>query len=313
MSGEMSHANYAGRLAPSPTGLTHLGTARTALMAFLRTRSVSGRLLMRIEDIDTPRVVAGSAETIVNDLKWLGIEWDGEPVFQSRRFALYERAIEQLRTAGHAYPCTCSRKEILAIASAPHADDHNNAGDNETRYPGTCRSRVSHDDGRTPSWRFRMPDREPGFTDQLHGQQSGREASDFVIKRADGVFAYQLAVVVDDIEMGVTEVVRGDDLLSSTPRQIALYQALGAPVPTFLHVPLMLGEDGVRLAKRHGAVSISQLRNEGHSPESIIGFLAFTLGLLDRIQPISARELVAAFDLTRVHREPTRLTLPIPR
>lgn len=306
----MSLTNYTGRLAPSPTGLTHLGTARTALLAFLRARSVGGRLLMRIEDIDTPRVVAGSAEMILNDLKWLGIEWDDAPVLQSQRFPHYDAAIEQLRARGLVYPCTCSRKEILAIASAPHADDH---ADNETRYPGTCRGGVSHSDGRTPSWRFRMPDREPGFTDQLHGHQSGRDASDFVIKRADGVFAYQLAVVVDDIAMAVTEVVRGDDLLSSTPRQIALYQALGARVPMFLHVPLMLGEDGVRLAKRHGAISISQLRNEGHAPESIIGYLAFTLGLLGHIQPISARDLVATFDLTRLHREATRLILPIPR
>jgi len=301
----MLHANYTGRLAPSPTGLTHLGTARTALLAFLRARSANGRLLMRIEDIDTPRVVAGSAETILSDLTWLGIKWDGEPIFQSQRFHLFDAAIEQLRARGLVYPCTCSRKEILAIASAPHADDH---ADNETRYPGTCRNGVSHSDGRTPSWRFRMPDREPGFVDQLHGLQHGRDGSDFVIKRADGVFAYQLAVVVDDIEMGITEVVRGDDLLSSTPRQIALYQALGARVPTFLHVPLMLGEDGVRLAKRHGAISISQLRNEGHSPESIIGYLAFTLGLLDREEAITASELVQHFTLTHVRREPFRIT-----
>lgn len=300
---------YVGRLAPSPTGLTHLGTARTALVAFLRARKAAGQLLMRIEDIDGPRVVPGSTETILNDLTWLGIAWDDAPCFQSQRLSLYDAAIDQLRARGLVYPCTCSRKEIHAIASAPHAEDHAN----ETRYAGTCRNGVSHSDGRAPSWRFRMPDREPDFVDALHGARVAQAGHDFVLKRADGVFAYQLVVVVDDIAMNITEVVRGDDLLSSTPRQIALYQALGAPVPAFLHVPLMLGEDGVRLAKRHGAISISQLRTEGHSPESIVGYLAFTLGLIDRIQPISARELVAEFDLAKLHREPTRLTLPIPR
>lgn len=259
---------------------------------------------MRMEDIDTPRVVPGSAETILRDLQWLGLDWDEQPIFQSQRFDHYEQAIARLRSAGLVYPCTCSRKEIQAIASAPHGDDPT---DNQHRYPGTCRNGVSHRDGRTPSWRFRMPDQEPAFVDQLNGPQHGRTGSDFVIKRADGVYAYQLAVVVDDIATRITEVVRGDDLLSSTPRQIALYQALGADAPRFLHVPLLLGEDGVRLAKRHGAISLAELRDQGRTPEQLVGYMAFTLGLLDRDEPITARELVQHFTLNRLRREPFRL------
>lgn len=297
---------HRGRLAPSPTGLAHLGVARTSLVAWLRARAQGGQLVMRIEDLDGPRVVPGAADAMLHDLRWLGIDWDEGPYSQSQRFADYERAIDRLRAHGLVYPCTCSRKEIQAIASAPHVDDQ------EARYPGTCRNGVSHTDGRAPSWRFRMPEREPDFVDVLHGARSGREASDFVIKRADGVYAYQLAVVVDDIAMNITEVVRGDDLLTSTPRQIALYQGLGASPPAFLHVPLMLGPDGVRLAKRHGAAAIAELRSEGHTPERIVGFLAHTLGLLDRDQSISARELIAKFDLARMHRSPTGLSLPGP-
>lgn len=293
---------YRGRLAPSPTGLAHLGVARTSLLAWLRARSQGGRLVMRIEDLDGPRVVPGAADAMLHDLRFLGLDWDEGPYFQSQRFVDYERAIDRLRAQGLVYPCTCSRKEIAGVASAPHADDM------EARYPGTCRDGVSHADGRAPSWRFRMPDREPDFIDVLHGARSGREASDFVIKRADGVYAYQLAVVVDDIAMNITEVVRGDDLLTSTPRQIALYRGLGAQPPSFLHVPLMLGPDGVRLAKRHGAVAIAQLRDEGYSPERILGFLAHTLGLLDHDHSISACELLSTFAIDRLTRQPTITT-----
>lgn len=252
-------------------------------------------------------MVPGSAESILHDLQWLGLDWDEGPFFQSQRFDDYERAITQLRANGDVYPCTCSRKEIASVASAPHADDL------ELHYPGTCRHGVSHNDGRAPALRFLMPAREAGFIDGLHGAIEGRAGSDFVIKRADGVYAYQLAVVVDDIAMGITEVVRGDDLLSSTPRQIALYQALGATVPAFLHVPLLLDQDGRRLAKRHGAIAIEELRRDGHTPERIIGHLAFTLGLIDREQPISAHALVASFDRMRIRPEPTHVRLPIPR
>lgn len=295
---------YRGRLAPSPTGLAHLGIARTSLVAFLRARSQHGQLWMRIEDLDGPRVVAGMADALLRDLTWLGIDWDEDTMRQSLRFDAYEAALEQLRAQGLVYPCTCSRKEIASVASAPHE------GDLEPRYPGTCRHGVSHDDGRTPSWRFRMPEREADFVDALHGVRIGHTGSDFVIKRADGVYAYQLAVVVDDIAMRITEVVRGDDLLSSTPRQIALYRALGAPVPGFLHVPLMLGRDGTRLAKRHGATSLAQLRDQGVSAERIVGYLAHTLGLIDRDEPISARELIPSFDLGKLTTTPT-ITEPL--
>lgn len=262
---------------------------------------------MRVEDLDGPRVVPGSAESIQHDLRWLGLDWDEGPYLQSQRFDRYAAAITTLRSDGLVYPCTCSRKEIASVASAPHE------GDLEQRYPGTCRHGVSHDDGRAPSLRFRMSAREPDFVDVLHGAQPDREGNDFVLQRADGVYAYQLAVVVDDIAMGITEVVRGDDLLSSTPRQIALYQALQAPVPDFLHVPLLLDQDGRRLAKRLHSITIDELRADGYSAERIIGHLAFTLGLVERDQSIAAAELVSAFDLTRLTRTASRIALPIPR
>lgn len=300
-------AMYRGRLAPSPTGRLHLGVARTSLVAWLRARSAGGQLVMRVEDLDGPRVVAGSAASIQQDLHWLGLDWDEGPHLQSQRFDRYAAAIVTLRSTGLVYPCTCSRKEIASVASAPHE------GDLEQRYPGTCRNGVSHDDGRTPSLRFRMSAHEPDFVDVLHGAQQGREGTDFVLQRADGVYAYQLAVVVDDIAMGITEIVRGDDLLSSTPRQVALYRALGATVPSVLHVPLLLDEQGRRLAKRSHSITIDELRADGYSAERIIGHLAFTLGLIDRDQSVAANELVAPFDLARVTRTPTRIILPIAR
>ncbi len=279
---------YRGRFAPSPTGKLHLGHARTFLVAWLRARRAGGSIVMRIEDLDAPRVVEGAAEAICEDLLWLGLDWDEGPIYQSSRFDRYEHALETLRDRGRVYPCSCTRKEIAAIASAPHGPDELGP-----RYPNTCRGGPAHPD-RPCSVRFRMPDPPPAFVDRLHGAiDTSAHGGDFVVRRADGIWAYQLAVVVDDAEMGVTEVVRGDDLISSTSRQLALFEALGHAPPAFLHVPLILGPDGERLSKRHGATAIADHRAAGRRPEEVLGLLAGTLGLP---RPSRPEDLLDAFD-----------------
>ena len=286
---------YRTRFAPSPTGQMHPGHARTALVTWLRARSQGGEIVMRIEDIDRPRVVAGSADAILRDHEWLGLDWDEGPVFQSSRDEAYERALAQLEAAGMVYPCTCSRKEIAAIASAPH-------GDEGVRYPGTCRDGATKPD-KPPALRFRFEEPSPGFEDVLCGcYPEGRTGGDFVLRRADGIWAYQLAVVVDDAEANITEVIRGEDLLSSTPRQIALYRALGHRVPDFAHVGLVVDQGGERLATRHQAPSIESLRASGQSAEQVIGQLASSLGLSPTSAPIRAEELVSRFDFTDISR-----------
>ena len=289
---------YRGRLAPSPTGQLHLGHARTYLVAWLRARAAAGSIVMRMEDLDGPRVVPGAAEAIAGDLNWLGLDWDEGPAaggptgpyVQSERGDRYERALDALRAGGLTYPCTCSRKEIAAHASAPHG-----VRDLGVRYPGTCRDAPPRSD-RAASTRFRMPEPPPSFEDGLHGRvDASAWGGDFVLRRADGTWSYQLAVVVDDSEMGITEVVRGDDLLPSTPRQIALFRALGRPVPRFYHLPLVLGPDGERLSKRHGAVAIADHREAGLRPTQIVGWLAATLGLAPRGAERTPGDLLTTF------------------
>jgi glutamyl-tRNA synthetase len=291
---------YRGRLAPSPTGGLHLGIARTALVAWLRARKQAGALVMRVEDIDTPRVVADSARAIMDDMRWLGLDWDEgpdvagpyAPYEQSQRTQLYADALHTLAQRGYAYPCTCSRKDIASVASAPH-------GDLGALYPGTCRNGARASE-RPAALRFKHQGPAPTFCDLLHGPYRDPVVDDFVLRRGDGMFAYQLAVVVDDIAMQVSEVVRGDDLLSSTPRQLALYAALGAPAPQFVHVPLLLGPEGTKLSKRHQAPAIAEYRAHGVSAPSIIGWLAASLGLLERPEPVRPAELVADFELARL-------------
>jgi glutamyl-tRNA synthetase len=293
-------APYRGRVAPSPTGGLHLGIARTSLCAWLRARKSRGSLVLRVEDIDTPRVVPGSAESIMDDLRFLGLDWDEgpdcggayAPYLQSQRLPQYDKAIEALRARALVYPCTCSRKEIAGVASAPH-------GDLGPLYPGTCRSGARRAD-RPAALRFMQLGPAPGFDDVLFGPYPNPVVDDFVLQRGDGMISYQLAVVVDDIAMQISEVVRGDDLLSSTPRQLALYAALGAAPPSFLHVPLLLGPDGRRLSKRHGAPSIAQYRQGGISAERIVGFLAASLGLLPEPRATTPSELLDGFELAHL-------------
>jgi glutamyl-tRNA synthetase len=239
----------------------------------------------------------------MSDLRWLGIDWDegpdagGDrgPYVQSQRSARYDAALEQLARAGRVFRCSCTRAELAAASSAPH-------GDLGPRYPGTCRS-GARDPTRPCSLRFHMPEAE-SFVDALYGVQPSASGDDFIVHRSDGLYAYQLAVVVDDIAMGVTEVVRGADLLSSTPRQIALYRALGAQPPAFFHVPLVLGPDGARLAKRHGAIAIADYRAAGVASERVVGALGASLGLARPDESLTPRELLARFDPRRMMREP---------
>lgn len=296
------NGTYRGRLAPSPTGGLHLGIARTSLCAWLRARASGGTLVMRVEDIDTPRVVPGSAESIMEDLRWLGLTWDEgpdrggphAPYLQSRRSALYEQALELLTERGFVYPCTCSRKEIASIASAPH-------GELGQLYPGTCRNGPSHVGlDRPAALRFKHDEPAPEVHDLLHGPYADPIVDDFVLRRGDGVYSYQLAVVLDDIAMNITEVVRGDDLLSSTARQLALYEALGARPPAFLHVPLLLAEDGTRLAKRHSAPAIAEYRARGVPADRIVGWLAASLGLAEADETLRPEQLLPRFSLARL-------------
>jgi glutamyl-Q tRNA(Asp) synthetase len=242
-----------GRFAPSPTGPLHLGSLVAAVGSWLYARVEGARWLVRMEDIDTPRVVPGSAEEILAALRRYALEWDGEVVWQSRRTALYERALSELRAKGLVYDCACSRADLQRAPSAPLGS--------EPVYPGTCRNGIAS--GKTArAIRFRAPDEIVAFDDLVVGHQQENVAErtgDFVVRRADGLFAYQLAVVVDDAEQGVTQVVRGADLLASTPRQIALQRALGYPTPRYAHLPLVVNADGSKLGKRDGALPLPAL------------------------------------------------------
>jgi glutamyl-tRNA synthetase len=289
-----------GRLAPSPTGAQHVGNARTYLIAWLSARAAGGRLVLRIEDIDSPRVKPGAAAQACADLQWLGLNWDVGPVVQTERLALYEAALRQLQAREQVYPCTCSRGDVERSASAPHLEHEGPV------YPGICAHRRSADAASLTgpfSWRFRVGEHTPPFVDGFCGptQLDLRTlGGDFVVWKSAGTPAYQLAVVVDDAAFGVTEVVRGDDLVPSTPRQLLLYEALGVSAPSFVHVPLVVGPDGRRLAKRHGDTRLATLRDAGVPPEALVGLLAWSCGWLERVEPISARELLPLFRLETI-------------
>jgi glutamyl-tRNA synthetase len=296
-----------GRLAPSPTGALHLGNARTFLLAWLSVRARGGTILLRVEDIDGPRVKPGATAATVADLRWLGLDWDGDAVLQSSRLTDYAAAVGKLLAASRVYPCVCTRSEIEDAASAPHE-----TADDGPVYPGTCRGRFASieaacvETGREPALRFRVDRDAVPFEDAFRGPQRGRVAGDFVVQKRDGGPAYQLAVVVDDAEQGVTDVLRADDLLPSTPRQLLLYQALGLPPPSFCHVPLVVGEDGLRLAKRHGDTSLRWLRDQGVTADRLGGHLAFLCGLRPKGTKCTPRELLRDFDLDKLPRAPVR-------
>lgn len=340
-----------GRLAPSPTGAQHVGNARTYLVAWLSARAQGGAVRLRIEDIDSPRVKAGAAEQAVEDLRWLGLDWDGEPVVQSARRAQHIAALDVLKRKELVYPCTCTRADVLAAASAPH-DRWGSQGEpargspsptgEEVTYAGTCAHRRAADaealaaEGTPFAWRFRVSD-SPPFADRFAGAvriDLTRAGGDFVVWKntrppntrrgsqgepAGGspsqaaTPAYQLAVVVDDADAGVTEVVRGDDLIPSTPRQLLLYRALGLTPPAFAHVPLVVGEDGRRLAKRHGDTRLSALRGAGVSAEKLVGLLAWSCGWLERPEPVAARDLLPRFRLDAIPARPFVLTAELLR
>ncbi len=290
-----------GRFAPSPTGRLHLGNARSALLGWLDVRARKGEFLLRIEDLDPQRSSRAATDGIFEDLEWLGLSWDGPVLFQSARTEAYDAALERLQRAGRVYPCWCSRAEVARAASAPHA------GDDGPVYPGTCRRAPVARADRTPALRFVV---EPG-PELVHdalagdfGHDVATAVGDFVVRRSDGVASYQLAVVVDDAAQGITDVLRGDDLLSSTPRQSQLFRALGAAAPHFAHVPLLVQPDGRRLSKREGGSTVAALRERGWTPERVVGLLAGFSGLGDG-RPVAAAELVSGFSLSKVSRTPT--------
>ncbi len=295
-----------GRYAPSPTGDLHLGNLRTALFAWLFARCTGGQFVLRVEDLDRPRVRPGASERILFDLRWLGLDWDEgpdiggpyAPYIQSERQEIYTTYLQRLQDKGLIYPCYCSRAEIARAASAPH-------GNEGPRYPGTCRyltneQRKEHKaNNRRPSLRFRVDDeRSVSFTDLLVGQveqQVQQTVGDFIVCRSDGIFAYQFAVVVDDALMHINQVVRGVDLLESTARQILLFEALGFQVPTFAHIPLLLDEHGKRFSKRTQSAGLEPLRAEGIIPAQVVGQMAAECGLVERGEELSARELARRY------------------
>jgi glutamyl-tRNA synthetase len=298
---------YRGRFAPSPTGDLHLGSAASALVGWLVARSSAGAYVLRVEDIDTPRVRKDVEARQLDDLRWLGIDWDEgpdvggphAPYRQSERTRLYDRALDELGERGLTYLCDCSRAEIARVASAPHV------GDEGPRYPGTCREfgLREREWKRAPALRLKAPDREVVVEDRWQGtvvENVWRTVGDFVLRRGDGVYAYQLAVVVDDLAMGVTEVVRGADLLGSAARQALLCELLGGTPPRYAHHALVVGADGARLAKRAHGVSLGDHRREGASAGALVASLAEALGLATGASSSSPRELLSSFDASRL-------------
>ncbi len=293
-----------GRFAPSPTGPLHLGNLRTALLAWLFARSARGASYLRMEDLDAARVRPGAATGQLEDLHALGLDWDGPVLHQAHRLDLYRDAIGRLEAAGLVYPCYCSRAEIRAAVSAPHKS--------APAYPGTCRelSRAQRTErargGRPPALRFRADSATVAFDDALLGR-CAEIVDDFVVRRGDGAPAYNLAVVVDDAAQGVGQVVRGADLVETTPRQLVLARALGLPEPAFAHVPILHGPDGRRLAKRHGAVTLAERRERGESPAEVRSWLAASVGLAEPGDAADTAGLLARFKPERLSGCATRL------
>ena len=290
-----------GRFAPSPSGRMHLGNVFSAMLAWLSIRSCGGKLVLRIEDLDPDRCRREYADQLKRDLEWLGLTWDEEQTPQSLRSEAYRGMFSRLEEKNLVYPCYCSRVELHA-ASAPHASD------GTLLYAGTCRNLTDAQRAaktKTPCWRVAVPDEDVSFTDGLQGaytQNLARACGDFIIRRADGVYAYQLAVVTDDAQAGVTQVVRGSDLLSSTPRQIWLQRQLGFPEPSYYHVPLLVAPDGRRLSKRDGDQSLENLR-EKYTAQEIVGRLAYAYGLQPEPAPRTPESLIKDFSWAKVPKQ----------
>ena len=304
-----------GRFAPSPSGRIHLGNILCSLLAWLSVRQKGGRVVLRIEDLDTARCPRKYADQMEDDLRWLGLDWDEGPTvggengsyYQSERTALYQQALEKLENMGLVYPCFCTRAELHA-ASAPHRED------GQVIYAGTCRDLTAEEAAeraakRSPALRLRVPNEDVSFIDGhmgLYRENLACDCGDFLLRRSDGMFAYQLAVVVDDAAMGVTEVVRGADLLSSTPRQLLLYRLLDLTPPKFYHFPLLLDASGRRLSKRDGDIGLDALRRRCQ-PEEVVGALAYLAGLNPSRRPCAPTSLVDTFSWDLVPKEDIRL------
>ena len=297
----MAEVKPVGRFAPTPSGRMHLGNVFAALLAWLSVRSRDGEMVLRMEDLDTQRTSPEYAQVLRQDLLWLGLSWDRETPPQSQRSRVYDEYFQKLEDLGLLYPCYCTRSQLHGV-NAPHLSDGTYV------YPGTCRNltqeqRKAFD--RAPAWRVMVPDRVWHLTDRVQGEYSlnlATDCGDMVMRRADGVYVYQLAVTVDDGEAGVTEVVRGMDLLSSAPRQMYLQELWGFPHPEYAHVPMLLAPDGRRLSKRDRDLDLGQLQ-KFYSPQEILGQLAFSAGLLDRPESVSAQELATIFSWEKVKKE----------
>ena len=302
-------APVVGRFAPTPSGYLHLGNLFCSLIAGLSAKSQGGEILFRSEDLDPDRSRSAYALQAQRDLEALGLFWDREENCQSQRFDFYKSQLRRLEDRGLVYPCFCSRAQLHA-ASAPHASD------GEPLYAGTCRSLTpaqiaEKSRTRSPALRLRVPEETIAFEDLHYGPQSQylpTGCGDFILRRSDGVYAYQLAVVADDGDMGVTQVVRGRDLLSSTPRQILLYRLLGYPEPEFGHTPLLVSSDGRRLSKRDGDTSLAGILGRGYSPRDVVGALACLAGLLPEPAPAAPEELLPLFAWEKLPRE----DIPLP-
>ena len=296
-----------GRFAPTPSGRLHLGNILCAMLAYLSARSQGGRFLLRIEDVDVPRCPRRLAKQCIDDLTWLGFTWDEEPVYQSDRSDVYRAALERLTAAGHTYPCFCTRAQLMSLA-AP------NLGDTQVIYQRTCAALTPAEIAEkatkhAPAIRLRVPDEDVAFVDGLFGPQTenlARDCGDFILRRSDGLYGYQLAVVVDDALQGVTEVVRGRDILSATPRQLYLQRLLDAPAPDYVHIPLLVDAQGRRLAKRDKDLDLITLAAR-FTPADILGMLAWSAGLLDEARPMTLEALVPLFRWAKVKRDDLRL------
>lgn len=290
-----------GRFAPTPSGRMHLGNVFSALLAWLSVKARDGEMVLRMEDLDTQRTSGEYAQVLREDLNWLGLSWDWETPAQSSRSAVYDRYFDSLREMGLLYPCYCTRSQLHSV-NAPHLSDGTYV------YPGTCRDLTEDQRAayhRAPAWRVRVPDKVWQVHDLVQGDSQWnliRDCGDMVVRRADGVYVYQLAVTVDDGEAGVTEVVRGMDLLSSAPRQMYLQELWEFPHPEYAHVPMLLSPDGRRLSKRDRDLDLGEIRKH-LSPQQLLGILAYSAGLLETAEAVSLEELKTLFSWEKVQRD----------